>query len=91
MDRLILQESILALDAKESQNSITYEQVCENLKFYCGWNPKTEEGIKAKIDSGLSQLKNVKVRVEKRGVKMEKVEITFTMPDETPKKYVYDR
>lgn len=60
-DFLKAEQFALDFTAKKAEN-LTYEQVCKNLKFYCGWNPKTEDGIKSQIDSGLPQLKDVKVK-----------------------------
>ncbi len=77
------EQSALDAAAKTTEN-LTYEQVCRNLKFYCGWNPKTENGIKAQITAGLPQLKNVEVKVRGFFVK-----ITFEMPDGARKKYEY--
>ncbi|MEW6617372.1 MAG: hypothetical protein AB1333_03050 [Patescibacteria group bacterium] len=81
----ILKAEQTALDIAAQKIDLTYEQVCGNLKFYCGWNPKTEEGIKEQITSGLPQLKDVKVKVWG----FFHVKITFTMPDGTRRKYEY--
>lgn len=83
LDILKMQQTILNVDAQTSPE-LTYEQVCRNLKFYCGWNPKTKEGIEAQITSGLPQLKNVEVKVKGFFVK-----VTFSMPDGSSKKYEY--
>ena len=82
----ILNAEHTALDtsAKMNNNDITYEQVCQNLKFYCGFNPKTDDRIQALIKGGLPMLKNVEVKA--RGLH---VKIKFTMPDGTAKKYEY--
>ena len=83
VDLLKFEQKALDITAQIT-NELTYEQICKNLKFYCGWNPKTEAGIAQQIATGLPQLKNVKVKV--RGLH---VKITFGMPNGAPKKYEY--
>lgn len=83
-DLLILQQKTMDKSAQGTE-IITYEQVCKNLKFYCGWNPKVARNITEMIASGLPQLKDVFVKV--RGYF--NVKITFTMPDGEQKNYEY--
>ena len=81
---VILKAQQKALDVAAATTDITYEQVYNNLKFYCGWNPIKEDIIKGQIASGLPQLNNVEVKV--RG---SQVIIKFSMPDGTPKEYKF--
>ncbi len=84
-DFLKAEETALNVSAEMAGENLTYEQVCRNLKFYCGFNPKTEDDIKKMIASGLPQLKNVKVKVWG----FFNVKVRFSMPDGTPRKYEY--
>jgi hypothetical protein len=69
-----------------STANLTYDQICKTLKFYCGWNPKTEQGIKSQIIEGLPSLTNVSVQIIDRGMNCI---VRFTMPDGTRKTFRY--
>ena len=72
--------------ANASVTNLTYDQICQTLKFYCGFNPKTADGIKSRIANGLPSLKNVSVQMTKGGLNPI---VRFTMPDGTQKTFRY--
>jgi hypothetical protein len=55
---------------------LSYWDVCNTLKFYCGFNPKKEEDVEPMIAKGLPTLTNVSVKVKHPGY----VTVRFDMP-----------
>lgn len=83
----MLEKVVSEMDATNaSVTNLTYNQICLTLKFYCGFNPKTAEGIKSRIANGLPSLKNVSVQMTQGGLNPI---IRFTMPDGTQKTFRY--
>ncbi|MES3005282.1 MAG: hypothetical protein V4690_04260 [Patescibacteria group bacterium] len=66
--------------------NLSYEEICYLLKFYCGFNPKTAEGIKSRIADGLPSLKDVSVQITDGGLNPT---VRFTMPDGQRKTFRY--
>ena len=85
--RDMLERVVSEMDASNaSVTNLTYDQVCRTLKFYCGFNPKTAEGIKSRIANGLPSLKNVSVQMTQGGLNPI---VRFTMTDGTQRTFRY--
>ena len=79
-------QSLLTTQAKAAP-ILTYERVCSSLKFCCGFNPKTVEGIKEMVNKDFPSLTDVSVRIEDGYY----VSIFFRMPWGERKRFFYPR